>query len=91
METIDLRCDAEAFDKAVHGGLNEHPVLPQAGPLAVYFKPEATASGRGMAVVTFPVRLPDGSYANVQATTTAALIEMVDGALAGWKQFGLLK
>jgi hypothetical protein len=88
MEGIVLRLDAAEFDKAVHGGLGRVRVLKERGDLAVYVKPDATEGGKAAAVITFTVELPDGTVARAQAVTTAALLEMVGGAIRGWKAGG---
>jgi hypothetical protein len=88
MEGIVLKLDAAEFDKAVHGGLGLVRVLKEKGDLAVYVKPDATVGGKAMAVITFTVEMPDGGIARVQAVTTAALLEMVGGAIRGWKSGG---
>lgn len=88
MESVTCLLSAEHFDKAVHGGLDANPVLPECGDLAVYVKPNATVNGNPMAVLTFTVRLPDGSFARAQSTTTLALWESVLRIFRGWKDGG---
>lgn len=90
MEAITCELSAEKFDKALHGGLDNKPVLPEAGDLAIYCKPKATIGGNGMAVITFTVQLPDGTKARAQATTTAALLETVLSVVKVWKETGQL-
>ena len=84
---LPISIDPEKFDKAVHGGL-DHPVLQDAGDLAIFVKPNATEGGRAAAVLTFTVKLPDGSLARVQTATTAGVLEMAFGALKGWREGG---
>lgn len=88
MESIKCQLDSESFDKAIHGGLDDKPVLAECGDLAVFVKPNATVGGNAMAVVTFTVQLPDGTLARAQAATTAALLEMVARCIAGWRSGG---
>lgn len=90
MTSLTCLLDSDLFDKAVHGGLDELPVLPEAGDLAIYAKPNATVNGNGMVVFTFTVQLPDGSMARAQATTTAKLLRTVGAAVAGWIDGGHL-
>lgn len=90
MESLDLALNSEKFDKAIHGGLDEYPVLPSGSDLAVYFKPNATKNGNGMAVITFTVQLPDGSFARAQYSTTVALIETLGRAVKGRREGGHL-
>lgn len=90
MEGIKCHLNSEEFDKAVHGGLDDRPVLPECGDLAVYIKPDATVEHNPMAVITFMVQLPDGTLARVQATTTLVLLEAVFACIRGWKDGGHL-
>lgn len=90
MEPIVCSLSASDFDKAVHGGLDSNPVLPECGDLAIYVKPRATVEGRPMAVITFTVQLPDGSMARAQATTTTRLLEAVSSCVKGWREGGHL-
>jgi hypothetical protein len=90
MEHLSCELSYDKFDKAVHGGLDDNPVLAERGDLAVYIKPMATVLGNPMAVITFTVQLPDGSFARAQATTTTALLESVAGLIRGWKEAGRL-
>jgi hypothetical protein len=89
MERSDVALSAEQFDAAVHGD-GVVPVLPEGGDLAFYFKPGATAGGKPGVVVTFTVRLPDGSEARAQAVTTLANFETVFACVRGWKSGGHL-
>lgn len=88
MENLIIAIDPEKFDQAVHGGLDDLPVLPERGDLAVYMKPKATVNGNAMAVITFTVQLPDGSFARAQAATTAALLDTALSAVRGWREGG---
>lgn len=85
MEHLHVSLSAEDFDKAIHGGLDDKPILPEAGDLAFYVKPNGTVGGRAVVAITFSVQLPDGTMARAQATTTAALIENLAAALRGWR------
>jgi hypothetical protein len=89
MEAVDVALSAEKFDAAVHGN-GVDPVLPECGDLAFYFKPNATAGGRPALVITFGVRLPDGSLARAQAVTTLNNFEAVAALVRGWKSGGHL-
>lgn len=91
MEGIHMKLSAEDFDKAIHGGLDNLPVLPERGDMAVYVKPNATEKGNAMVAVTFTVQLPDGSFARVQAVTTAALFIAAGSAVKGWRDGGHIK
>lgn len=88
MEHINIVLDSGKFDKAVHGGLDNNPVLKEGGDLAMYVKPRATVNGNAMVVITFTVQLPDGTLARAQAATTAALMEAAGRAIRGWKEGG---
>lgn len=88
MESLNVKIDADLFDRAVHGGLDENPVLAEAGDLAIYAKPNATVQGNGMVVITFTVRCPDGTMARAQAVTTAKLFAFATGAVRGWVEGG---
>jgi hypothetical protein len=90
MPSLDCRLSPEAFDQAVHGGLDDKPILPEGGDLAVYIKPNVTVGGKPMAVVTFTVQLPDGSLARAQATTTLTLLDGVFACIKGWREGGHL-
>lgn len=87
MENLRISLDPAAFDAAVHGD-GRVPVLPQVPDLAFYVKPEATLGGKAGVVITFTVKLPDGSFARAQAVTTAALMEQVGAAIRGWRSGG---
>lgn len=91
MESMNIALSGEKYDKAIHGGLDKLPVLPECGDLAVYIKPEATEKGNAGAVITFTVRLPDGSFARVQAATTAAMMITAGAAVRGWRDGGHIK
>lgn len=91
MEHLHVSLDADDYDKAIKGGLDDKPVLPECGDLSFYVKPAATTGGKAGVAITFTVRLPDGSMARAQATTTATLIEMLAGALRGWRLKGDIK
>lgn len=86
MEHVTCRLDDEMFDKAVHGGLDGNPTLKECGDLAFYFKRKATTGGKPMAVITFTVQLPDGTFARAQAVTTLALLEAVHSCIKGWRE-----
>ncbi len=88
MEVLRLSIEPEMFDKAVHGGLDQLPTLPDGGDLALYVKPKATQSGKAGVVLTFTVQMPDGSMARVQTVTTAALLEQAGAACRGWREGG---
>lgn len=92
MEHLRVANSAVLFDRAVHGGLDGEtiPVLPDGGDLAVFVKPNATVGGRPGVVVTFTVRLPDGTMARAQSVTTLANFENVFAAIRGWKDGGHL-
>lgn len=90
MEGVKIALDADRYDKAIHGGLDGLPVLPEGGDLAVYVKPRATANGKPGAVLTFTVQLPDGTAARAQAATTLALFEAMASACRGWRDGGHL-
>ena len=89
-EPLILAVSEEAYDKAVHGGLDELPVLSSGDVMAVYFKQNGTEAGRPVGVVTFAVKLPDGTMARAQYATTLRLFEMIGTAIAGWKKAGVL-
>lgn len=89
-ELVNVELSPEKFDKALRGGLDDLPVLPDRGDLSVYFKPNATVSGKGAAVLTFTVQLPDGTFARVQTVTTAALVDMIGSAARGYISGGHL-
>jgi hypothetical protein len=89
MESVDVALSAEKFDAAVHGN-GVDPVLPECGDLAFYVKSNATDGGKPAVVVTFTVRLPDGSLAKAQAVTTLANFETVCACVRGWKSGGYL-
>lgn len=88
MEYITCNLSAELFDKAVHGGLDDNPVLPEGRDLAIYVKPKATEGGKAGVVITFTVQLPDGTLARAQAVTTATILEDVSAVIRGWRQRG---
>jgi hypothetical protein len=90
MESIPVRLDKDLFDKAVHGGLDINPVMPEVGDLSVYAKPNATQGCNGMVCITFTVRLPDGTIARAQAVTTAKLFILAGKIVQMWDDVGLL-
>lgn len=90
MERFDIALSAEKYDQTVRGGLDALPVLPEGGDLSAFVKPNATLAGNAMVVLTFTVRLPDGSVARAQAATTAALLEAAGIAIRGWREGGHL-
>lgn len=89
MEHITCKLDPEAFDAAVHGRPGEG-VLPEAGDLAIIFKPRVTEGGKPGLAVTFTVQLPDGTPARAQAVTTLSNFELVAGIVRGWQARGML-
>lgn len=90
MEHVTCNLDPELFDKAVHGGLDDKPVLPENGDLSLYGKAKATVGGNGMVVLTFTVQLPDGTLARAQCTTTARLFLLMAQCVRGWVDGGHL-
>ena len=88
MEHIQCKISAVDYDKAVHGGLDDLPVLSEGGDLSVFVKPKATVGGNTGAVLTFTVRQVDGSMARVQCVVTAALLVQVGLIIKGWKEGG---
>jgi hypothetical protein len=90
MENLNISINPDKFDKAVHGGLDAAgvPVLVQDGAGDIFVKPNGTVGGKPVAVITFLVKLPDGSTARAQLTTTAALLAMAGGIVKGWSEGG---
>ena len=68
MEMITVEVNASRFDQAVHNG------LPEGNDICIYIKKDATVDGAAAAVITFSVKLPDGTIARAQAATTAKLL-----------------
>lgn len=90
MEHVICELSAENFDKAVHGGLDSKPILPEGGDLAIYLKPNATKGGNPGAVLTFTVQLSDGNLARAQCVVTARTLEMIASLIKGWREGGHL-
>lgn len=91
MESVRVDLSAERYDQAIHGGLDELPILQEGGDLAVFVKPDCTEGGQAGVVITFTVALPDGTMARAQAVTTANLMEQIGQAITGWKMGGHIK
>lgn len=70
VETLNLMLD-NGTGKYYDAGLED--TLPQASPMTVITKHNATKDGKTGVLVLFAVQLPDGSTAYAQATTTARL------------------
>ena len=78
MEMVRVVLDNDAeYDDAVGRG------LPECGDLEIITKDKGTRDGNPVAVITFSVRLPDGSSARAQAVTTVNNLQMALGALDG--------
>lgn len=80
MEHVTLLLDDAAFDRFVHEG------LPEGQDLTVAVKAKATAQGKPAVVVSWTVRLPDGTVARVQAVTTAAAFLALALGVKGYVQ-----
>ena len=80
----------ENFDKAVHGGLDDLPVLPEGGDVVIYVKRKATVGGKAGAAITFTVQQTDGTIARAQTVATVALLEQVLAILKGWREGGYI-
>jgi len=88
METLSIRIDADAFDKAIRTQPDGIPVLPDGADLRCFVKPNATVGGKAGVVLTFTVQLPDGTFARAQTVTTAANLELAGSVLKGWREGG---
>lgn len=89
MEKLTIQLSAEEFNRAVHGDVG-NPSLPEAGDLAIYVKPGATAMGNAGAVITFAVILPDGTSRRAQAVVTVANLINALHIIRGWQEGGHL-
>lgn len=78
MEHVTYLDDPAAFDRFVHEG------LPEGQDLTLAIKARATAGGRPAVVLTWTVRLPDGSTARAQAVTTAGAFLALAAAVRGF-------
>lgn len=91
MESIRVVLDSDLFDKAVHGGLDDKPVLKEGGDLSLFIKTGATVGRKAMAVFTFTVQLPDGTLARAQCPTTVTNLKAVLAVIQGWELSGHLE
>lgn len=90
MEHAILELSAEKYDSSVRG-TDASPSLKERGDLAFYVKDGAMVSGKAAVCITFTVQMPDGSFQRAQAVTSAAMIEMVAGAILGWRDSGRIQ
>lgn len=90
MESAQILLDAEGFDKAIHGGLDSYPVIPERGDLAFYIKPGATESGKAGVAITFTA-VCEGKTVRCQTVTTAAMLDALGSALRGYRDGGHIK
>lgn len=90
MEVASIYLDGEGFDKAIHGGLDEHDILPECGDLAFYIKPGATENGKAGVAITFTA-VHKGETVRCQAVTTAALLDALGHAIMGYRDGGHIR
>lgn len=77
MEQLKIKInDIARFDAII-----EHS-LPECGDLEVITKDAGTESGRGIVMVTFTVRLPDGAWGRAQAVTSMRLFRGMATSIA---------
>lgn len=88
MEHIVIENSPEKFDKAIHGGLDDMPVLKEGCDMALIVKPGGTVQGSAAIVVTFTVQMPDGSLARAQSVTTVSNMILALHVLVGWRDGG---
>lgn len=94
MESIRLLIDDAEFDRIVHAGLPEGCDLtvamkeqadpPPPGEMTVAAKARATQGGKPALVISWTVRMPDGSTALVQAVTTCGAFLMLAAGVRGF-------
>lgn len=81
VEHLNLVLDGgETFDRLLREG------LPEGGDLTVAAKPYATQQHSTAVLLSWTVKLPDGSLARVQAVTTAACFMAAARGLSGYVQ-----
>lgn len=74
---LDPNSDGKDFDEALKG------TLPECGDIKIIVKHGAMQSGKSAVLVTFTVRLPDGTLQRVQAVTSAELFMQAGFAVKG--------
>lgn len=78
METLNILIDQpDDFDKVLKDS------LPECGDLVVITKHDAMQSGAAGVMITFTVKLPDGTFKRVQAVTSMKLFRSVTQIFLG--------
>jgi hypothetical protein len=84
MESISVKLDdgtGKVFDEALAKSKKSN--MPECADLTIITKDDGTAEGNPIVMITFTVRMPDGTFQTVQAGTTAKCFAMAGAAVKG--------